>query len=80
MALPDLFRLEKLFEEYEHLPDMYVLGSSDAKTRTVQDLLSLEGANLYLGSLTLSYPEVGGSAALREAVASMYVGVTPEQC
>lgn len=68
---PALFRLEALFEEYEHVPDMLVLGSSDAQTRTTADLLHLSGETLNLDT-RLGYTEPRGEPALRDAIARMH--------
>lgn len=69
---PRPFRLEAFFEEFEHVPGMFVLGSSDAQTLSVGELLKMSDAPLALEDLSLSYQDVKGDEALRAAVAEMY--------
>ncbi len=78
---PQRFALEVLFEEFEHVPDMYVLGSSDARTRPAGDLLEWLGVASWpdLRSLTLGYSEVQGLEELRAVIAGMYAGVSADQ-
>ena len=68
---PALFRLEALFEEFEHLPDMLVLGSSDAQSRTVGELLSMSGESISLEQ-SLGYTETRGDGRLRDAIAAVH--------
>ena len=71
MQLP-VFKLEALFEEFEFAEDMIALGSSDAQTLTVGELLSLSNESLNLHDIPLSYQDVKGDESLRAAVAEMY--------
>jgi aspartate/methionine/tyrosine aminotransferase len=78
---PDVFKLEKLFAEYEHAPGMLVLGASDAASPTVQQLLDLCGSSFDLTRVRLSYSEVQGDPQLRKAIADSYpdCAVLPDQ-
>lgn len=69
---PRPFRLEAFFEEFEHVPGMFVLGSSDAQTLSVGELLKLSDAPLALEDIPLAYQDVKGDEALRAAIAEMY--------
>jgi aspartate/methionine/tyrosine aminotransferase len=69
---PRPFRLEAFFEEFEHVPGMFVLGSSDAQTLSVGELLKMSDVPLALEDLALSYQDVKGDEGLRSAVAEMY--------
>ena len=71
MTQPALFRLEALFEEYEHVSDMLVLGSSDARTRTIGELLEMSQESL-LPETRLSYTEPRGEPALRDSIAARH--------
>lgn len=68
---PAIFRLEALFERYEHVADMLVLGSSDAQTRTIGELLRTSGETLP-DDLSLGYTEPRGEARLRNAIAAVH--------
>ena len=67
-----VFQLEAFFEKYEHLPNMNVLGASDAETSTVNDLLALARGKLDLGKTRLAYEEVKGRKDLRDVIAKSY--------
>ena len=69
---PSPFKLEAFFEEFEFVPDMYVLGSSDAQTLSVEELLAMSDKPLSLAEIPLSYQDVKGDESLRAAVAEMY--------
>jgi aspartate/methionine/tyrosine aminotransferase len=69
---PRPFKLEEFFEEFEHAPGMFVLGSSDAQTLSVGALLKMSETPLALEDVLLSYQDVKGDEALRAAVAEMY--------
>lgn len=71
MQPPD-FKLEAFFDEFEFVPDMNVLGSSDAQTLSLGELLGLSDKPLPLSDIPLSYQEVKGDDSLRAAVAEMY--------
>jgi aspartate/methionine/tyrosine aminotransferase len=72
------FLIEEWYERYEFSAEL-MLSSSDCESRTVADLLALEpGAAEELLSLRLGYTEVPGAPALREAIASSYHGVDPD--
>ena len=71
MEVP-LFKLEAFFEEYEFAEDMIALGSSDAQTLTLAELLALADESFSLSNIPLSYQDVKGDASLRAAVAEMY--------
>jgi len=80
MKLPP-FRLEEIFEEYEHRPNMLVLGASDASNLTVKELFDLCGESVEFSSIRLRYSDVRGEIDLRQTVARSYepAGISPEQ-
>ena len=86
---PADFKLERFFALHE-LSSAYLLSASDCESLTVEDLLALEGddAAERLASLRLGYGDAAGDPALRDAVASLYTGLSadeiltgaPEEC
>ena len=73
------FKLERFMAEHEFRAS-YVLGASDGETLSVQELLSLDpGSENDLLRLRLGYVESAGSASLREAIAGLYSGVSPDE-
>lgn len=66
------FKLEAFFEEFEFEPNMNALGSSDAQTLMVGELLKLSDKPLDISNIPLSYQDVKGDESLRAAVAEMY--------
>src|SRR5215469_4503669 len=81
-ALPDFlamqikpFRIEQYFGKYEFTAK-YLLSSSDAESRTIQELLDLEpGSQQGLLKHWCGYTESPGAPALREVISGMYRGV-----
>jgi len=73
---PPLFKLEAFFEEFEFRPNMYVLGSSDAQTLSVGELLEMSEEPLGLEDILLEYQDAKGDESLRTAVAEMYKTAT----
>lgn len=71
MNLPP-FNLEVIFEQFEHEPNMLVLGASDASNLTVQELFDLCGCSVNIPSIRLKYGDVRGELRLREALAKSY--------
>ncbi len=72
------FRIEQYFGKYEFTAK-YLLSSSDAESRTVQELLDLEpGSHERLLKHWCGYTESPGAPALREVISGMYRGVRPE--
>lgn len=71
MNLPP-FDLEVIFEEYEHRPDMLVLGASDASNLAVEELFHLCQDSVDVSKIRLKYGDVRGELRLREAVAKNY--------
>lgn len=67
---PRLFRLEAFFDEYEHVAGMTVLGSSDARNRTLGEILALDVP--LSCDLSLGYTPSSGSPDLIDAVAQFY--------
>jgi aspartate/methionine/tyrosine aminotransferase len=66
------FRIEHYFGKYEFTAK-YLLSSSDAESRTVQELLDLEpGSQDRLLAHWCGYTESPGAPELREAIAAMY--------
>ena len=72
------FRIEHYFGKYE-FTTRYLLSSSDAESRTVQELLDLEpGAQECLLKQRCGYTESPGGPALRQAISGIYRGIKPE--
>lgn len=72
------FRIEEYYARHEFTA-AYMLSSSDAESVAVADLLALEpDAESRLRSLRLGYTESPGSPALRQAIASLYGTVEPD--
>lgn len=66
------FRIEEYYGKYEFTAQ-YMLSSSDAQSRTVDELLAFEpGAAERLKELWLGYTESPGAPYLRQTVAKMY--------
>jgi len=66
------FRIEHYFGKYEFTAK-FLLSSSDAESRTIQELLDLEpGSHDRLLSLWCGYTESPGAPELREAIAAIY--------
>src|SRR5215468_11093832 len=69
------FRIEQYFGKYEFTAK-YLLSSSDAESRTIQELLDLEpGSHERFLQHWCGYTESPGAPALREVIAGMYKGV-----
>lgn len=81
-ALPDFlamqikpFRIEQYFGKYEFTAK-YLLSSSDAESRTIQELLDLEpGSEQGFRKQWCGYTESPGAPALREVISGMYRGI-----
>lgn len=73
------FALERYFAKYEFTTP-YILCSSDVQGMRMHELLDLadDDARERWQSLTLGYTETSGLPAVREAIANLYVGVTPD--
>ena len=72
------FRIEQYFGKYEFTAK-YLLSSSDAESRTIQELLDLEpGAQQRLSEHWCGYTESSGAPWLREVIAGIYKGIKPE--
>lgn len=76
----DDFELERYFERHEHRA-AHVLGASDAEPLSLTELLALGGDEdrERWARMSLGYPPVRGSAGLREAIASLYQRVDPDE-
>lgn len=72
------FRIEQYFGKYEFTAK-YLLSSSDAESRTIQELLDLEpGAHEGFLKHRCGYTESPGAPALREVISGMYRGFAPQ--
>jgi aspartate/methionine/tyrosine aminotransferase len=72
------FRIENYFAKHE-FSARYLLGSSDAESQTVRDVLDLEpGAHENFLSQWCGYTEVRGAPQLREAIAGIYKRIKPD--
>jgi aspartate/methionine/tyrosine aminotransferase len=75
----DAFKLERYFARYEFTAP-YLLCTSDCESMTLNELLALEpGARERFGDLWLGYTESLGDPALREAIATLYAQIDPDQ-
>jgi aspartate/methionine/tyrosine aminotransferase len=71
------FRIEEYFGKYEFTAK-YLLSSSDAESRTIADLLSLEpGAHDAFLKHWCGYTETPGAPWLRETITSLYKQIRP---
>jgi aspartate/methionine/tyrosine aminotransferase len=69
------FRIEHYYAPYEFTAK-YMLSSSDAESRTIQELLGLEeGSQEQFLNLWCGYTEAPGALDLREAIANLYTTV-----
>jgi aspartate/methionine/tyrosine aminotransferase len=72
------FRIEQYFGKYEFTAT-YLLSSSDAESRTIQELLDLEsGAHDRFLKHWCGYTESPGAPDLREAIVGIYKQVKPD--
>ena len=72
------FRIEQYFGKYEFTAK-YLLSSSDAESRTIEELLDLEpGSHERFLKHWCGYTESPGAPALREVISGMYRGIRPE--
>jgi aspartate/methionine/tyrosine aminotransferase len=72
------FRIEQYFGKYEFTAK-YLLSSSDAESRTIQELLDLEpGSQEGFLKHWCGYTESPGAPALREVISGMYRGIQPK--
>lgn len=72
------FRIEQYYAKYEFTAQ-YMLSSSDAESRTVQELFDLEpGSQEAFSRLWLGYTESPGAPYLRTAIASIYGQAAPD--
>jgi aspartate/methionine/tyrosine aminotransferase len=71
------FRIEQYFGKYEFTAK-YLLSSSDAESRTIQELLDLEPSS-HEGFLRhwCGYTESPGAPGLREVISGIYRGIEP---
>ena len=72
------FELEYFQSQFERTVQ-YNLADSSVKCASVSDLLQGEDPR-QVTELALYYPEVNGSALLRERIAELYRGRSREQC
>ncbi len=69
------FRIEQYFGKYE-FSAKYLLSSSDAESRTIQELLELElGSQEKFLQYWCGYTESPGAPALREVISGIYQGI-----
>ena len=72
------FRIEQFFGKYE-FTTKYLLSSSDAESRTIQELVDLErGAHESFLRHWCGYTESPGAPALREVISGIYKGIKPD--
>lgn len=73
------FRIEHYFAKHE-FSAKYLLASSDAESRTIQDVLNLEpGSHDKFLQQWCGYTEAPGAPELREVIAGAYTHITPDQ-
>lgn len=71
------FRLERLLSTWENRVE-YNLSESGVHPMSVHEVLGDDAALDALAGIPLRYPQANGTQALREAVAALYPGATPE--
>ncbi len=72
------FQIERYYARYE-FSTRFMLSSSDCESRTIADVLALEpGSHERLLEQWCGYTESPGSPELREAIASIYETITPD--
>ena len=76
------FELERLLAVWENRIE-YNLSESGVHPMTMRELLDLRGGDTEaelarLADVELNYPQVNGDPALREAIAALYPGATPD--
>src|SRR3954447_20316908 len=72
------FEIERYYARYA-FSTRFMLSSSDCESRTVADVLALEaGSHDRLLDQWCGYTESPGSSELREAIASIYETISPE--
>ncbi len=78
MKMPD-FGLERYFAKYEfHSP--HLMGCSDCQSFTLGEILDMApGSAEEMRKLWLGYTESSGSPYLKEEIARLYAGMTPDQ-
>ncbi|MFN8374155.1 MAG: aminotransferase class I/II-fold pyridoxal phosphate-dependent enzyme [Anaerolineae bacterium] len=73
------FKLERFFDQYEFKAP-YLLCSSDCEALSIGDLLALEdGAAAAFHTHWLGYTEARGAPSLRQEIARLYTGITPDE-
>jgi aspartate/methionine/tyrosine aminotransferase len=73
------FRLERYYARYE-FATRYMLSSSDCESRTISELLEMEpAAHARLLETRCGYTESEGAPELRQAIASLYERIDPEE-
>jgi aspartate/methionine/tyrosine aminotransferase len=72
------FRIERYYAQHE-FTTRYMLSSSDCESRTIEDVLALEpDAHDRLLATWCGYTESPGAPELREAIASLYEHIDPD--
>lgn len=78
--IPQQFRLERWFAEFEFVAGISNLAGSGAESPTTAELLALDGPDAQACYLAtgLDYIESAGTPALRSAIAGLHPGLAPE--
>src|SRR5262249_7885137 len=72
------FRIERFYARYE-FTTRYMLSSSDCESRSIGELLEFEAdAQERLHATWCGYTESEGALELRQSIAAIYTGITPE--
>ena len=72
------FRIEQYYAKYEFTAE-YMLSSSDAQSRSLEEILALEPeAQAHFSQLWLGYTESPGAPYLRETIAQIYTHASAE--
>lgn len=73
------FRLERFFAQWE-FSAKWLLCSSDCESVSVSDLQAMDpGLGERMAHLRLGYTETRGAPSLREAIAALYPGASPDE-
>ena len=72
------FVMERMMSKWENVVDVN-LSESGVHPMTLTELLELGGRDLgSVGDVLINYPQANGTVELREAIAALYPGVTPD--
>ena len=72
------FVMERMMSKWENVVDVN-LSESGVHPMTLTELVELGGQDLgSVGDVLINYPQANGTVELREAIAALYPGATPD--